>query len=393
MRIHPSLAGWLLSLALASACTDAAKDDVQSAVTTLAVSASGSGGSAPTTGGSGASTATGGSAGQGGQAPSLSRFTVDLLDWVEQAIGALPGKESEGFNEPDSSARATFRLAAEALKEGDLSTAQNKAAQVDYQLVELIDSATSGPFFYALLPVDWTATQVAGGAGRGLFFLRKMEDTQKAVALSSPHPRFDSYSGLVATKAFRDLAARSLAIAGTHRCANIKESGCSGTTTVCGHSTYRESDMAHTERGFFQVFHEVMDSDQTASIQHIQVHGFSSQANDPEFSLSAGTGQDYDNANFFPNRLATILAAKVSKSGSIKAGNSCNQPGDINRLCGGTNTQGRFTNGVDASKVCTESSNGQASGRFLHAELSKAMRDPNGSIGPQPFIDGLLEAL
>ena len=76
-------------------------------------------------------------------------------------------------------------------------------------------------------------------------------------------------------------------------------------------------------------------------------------------------------------------------AGSQKPGNSCNQTGDINRLCGSTNTQGRYTNGVDAGQVCTTSSSGESNGRFIHAELSKAIRDINGTIGPQVFIDAL----
>lgn len=318
---------------------------------------------------------------------------IDLLDWVGKAIAALPGKDSEGFVEPDQAARQRFRVAADALKLGQVQLAQTEALQLGYQLVEIVDTQSASPFFYALLPTGWSETSTSGGSGRGIFFVRKMADTNKPIALSSPHPRFDLQSGLVATNAFRQLEARSLAIAGTHRCANVNESGCSGTTTVCGYSTYRESDMAHTERGFFQVFHEVMDDDQGGGIVHVQVHGFSSQPTDPEFTLSAGTSKDYPDPLFFPNRLASILAPKVAQKGSTKGGNSCNQPGDINRLCASTNTQGRYTNGVDAKLVCTTSSQGQAGGRFLHAELSKAMRDPKGSIGHQPFIDSLLEAL
>ncbi|MFP6685158.1 MAG: hypothetical protein VB934_10610 [Polyangiaceae bacterium] len=352
-----------------------------------AMSETGSGGS---TVGSGSGQGTGG-AGQGGEAVMLPSWDLDFLGWMDEVIKNLPGQGSEGFEAPNSSQRDDFRLACEALRDGDLAEAKQRAQTVQYQLVAIVDEGANDAVFYALLPNSWSSQDTPALDGRGLFFVRAKQEVNKYLGLSAPHPRFDSFSGLVATNAFRQLEARSLAIAGAHRCANATLSGCSGTTAVCGSpaAPYRESDMAHMDRAFFQVFHEVMDADGGGSIQHVQVHGFASGANDPEFTLSAGTSNNVADDNFTPNLLATKLAELTALAGSQKPGNSCNQTGDINRLCGSTNTQGRYTNGVDAQQVCTTSSGGASDGRFVHAELSKAIRDINGSIGPQVFIDAL----
>jgi hypothetical protein len=321
----------------------------------------------------------------------LPNWNLDFLGWMDEVIKNLPGKGSEGFDAPSPSQRDGFRLACEALRDEALEEAQLHAQSVQYQLVMIVDQGANDAEFYALLPHSWSAQDTPALDGRGLFFVRAQQQVNKDLGLSAPHPRFDSFSGLVATNAFRQLEARSLAIAGAHRCANAAQSGCSGTTAVCGSpaAPYRESDMAHMDRAFFQVFHEVMDADGGGSIQHVQVHGFASGANDPEFTLSAGTSNNVADDNFTPNLLATKLAELTALAGSQKPGNSCNQQGDINRLCGSTNTQGRYTNDVDASQVCTMSSGGESNGRFIHAELSKAIRDSNGTIGPQVFIDAL----
>jgi len=257
--------------------------------------------------------------------------------------------------------------------------------------VQLQDSGDGGALSLALLPASWSETQGGGDQGRGMFFLRPRVEVDRPMALSAPHPRFDSDSGTVAAMAFRQLRARSLAIAGTHRCANSALSGCSGSTSSCDSesSPYRESDMAHMERAFFQVFHERMDREYDRAIQHIQVHGMGSSADEPEFSISGGVTRDHDDPGFPSNRLASTLGEIVRAAGSSKPANSCNAPGQENMLCGTTNTQGRYTNGVDVAEVCMRSSGGNGVGRFIHAELSRAIRNPAGSLGPQTFVDAL----
>ena len=86
--------------------------------------------------------------------------------------------------------------------------------------------------------------------------------------------------------------------------------------------------------------------------------------------------------------LAEHLVKLTKAAGSTKPGNSCNRAGDLNLLCGSTNTQGRFSNGVAAESACVTSAS-IATGRFVHAELSKAIRDSSGALGPQVFIDAL----
>lgn len=329
-----------------------------------------------------------------GDSPSvcLPLWPIDLVAWIQQAVTAYPGANTEGFVVPDPAELSAFYDASAALMADDWAAAEASASLVGYQAVLLQDNGTR-PLLLALVPEPWSAAQPFGGDGRGVFIARATRDSTVDVVLEAPHPRYDTRSGLVAAMAFRQLAARALAVAGTHRCANMMLSMCSGTTGACGGSgqPYRESDMAHTADGFFQAFHEAADAAQPATL--LQVHGMSSAPDEPIASISDGTSANLADEQYASNQLAAAIGSFASAAGSSKDAGSCNRSGDPNLLCGSTNTQGRFTNGVASADVCTMSSGGMASGRFLHAELAPELRDPNSSIGPQVFIDALASSL
>ncbi|MFT7626336.1 MAG: hypothetical protein ACI9WU_005531, partial [Myxococcota bacterium] len=155
---------------------------------------------------------------------------------------------------------------------------------------------------------------------------------------------------------------------------------CSGTTGVCGSSApYRESDQAHTDTGFFHVFHRAVFDSDSATVA-LQIHGFGSDPEDPEFTFSDGRTSNQP-AGHISNELASALEILTAAAGSTKGGNSCNDSSGFNLLCGTTNTQGRYSNGVAQGLACGTSSS-SASQRFIHMEMSFSLRSPTGSLGP-----------
>jgi hypothetical protein len=285
-----------------------------------------------------------------------------------------------------------FAVAVDALLHDDWAAASTAAAPIGYRAVLLDDLAVTQPPLLALVPDAWTALEPTGGSGRGLYILRPAAVGAELV-LEAPHPVHDAHTGLVAALAFRQLRAQALAIAGSHRCANLAPSLCSGTTSACGpgNQPYRESDMAHTAEAFFQVFHQAADSLLPSTL--LQLHGMSSGKGAPIASISDGTTGNVVNPRYLSNRLASDLTRLVLAAGGNKQATSCNRGGDPNLLCGTTNMQARFSNGVAPRALCSTNSGSSASGRFIHAELGPQLRNPNNRLGPQLFVDALASAL
>ncbi len=303
---------------------------------------------------------------------------VDLVAWIQVYVDGLPGKGSEAYVPPSAEERVAFMQAVEQVVAGEYKAASEQAVLAGAELIHL---NVEGVSFVALVE-----NSLAASTGRGRYLVRL--GVARDLLISAPHPRFDSYTGVRGVELFLDLQARAFAIAGTHRCANAAPSGCDGSTSVCGTAApYRISDQAHTEGGFFQAFQESVG----VSLG-IQIHGFGSGADEPEFTLSDGTTANTEAPLHFGNRVTATLEKAVAAAGSSKPGNSCNRFGDINLLCGSTNTQGRWLNGVSSAEVCTVPADA-ATGAFLHMELSKELRVPGGLLEPNLVLEALLDEL
>ncbi len=284
-------------------------------------------------------------------------------------IASLPGKGSEAFVPPTALERAVFGAAVDATLQEDLAHAATLAKLVGYELALTADDVR------LLRPTDANA--------RGLFALRK--SATRAMLIASPHPKYDGNTGLRGAEIFDAIGARGYAVAGSHRCANTTPTTCSGTTTACGSpaKTYPNSDQAHTTLGFFQVFHARL------GLTTLQIHGMASDADDPEFSFSDGTSTNTADPGHLGNLLTTDLETRIAAAGSLKPGNSCNRAGDINKLCGGTNVQGRLSNGVPAKDACLTSA-AAATNTFFHLELSKDLRTKGGTLEPTLLVESIL---
>lgn len=310
--------------------------------------------------------------------------SVDFVSWIGDTVTDMPGSGTDAFVVPTSAEKTDFLAAVQAFFDEDWTSADTLAADVDYKVVKITDTGWDNQTIYGLKPVSGNTDH------RGYYFLRPDSAVSCALVIEAPHPKYDTRTGVLASEVFREIGARAFLLAGTHRCANSTATACSGTTTACGGGSlpFKESDMAHMDDSFFQVFHEEA-SDETAGTRVIQVHGFSSDADEPEFTISDGTTTDNASAAYLPNEFTGILESKIAGDSS-KGGNSCNLAGDLNLLCATTNTQGRYTNGVASGNACDTAAS-SATGRFLHAELSYDLRHTGGTVEPSEFVDTILE--
>jgi len=307
---------------------------------------------------------------------------VDFVQWIDATVATFPGPATEGFVVPTPAELNAFATLANAMLAEDWGVAKTAAEAVQYELVQITDNQVAGDLFYGALPATGNTT------GRGLYFVRPQSLALRPLVIESPHAVFDSRTGVVSAEIFRAVRPRVFFMSGTHRCSNGAESGCSGTTGVCGTSSapYKESDMAHTATAFFQIFHQRAALQDNPSLTTLQIHGFASKDTDPEFTFSNGTTTDAETA--LSNTLAEALEIQLAPFENAKPGNSCNRIGDINRLCGSTNTQGRFTNGVDPSLVCTTAAS-ESANRFAHMEFSYDLRHPGGGLEPTLIIEAI----
>ncbi len=316
----------------------------------------------------------------------LDTFDSDLVQWLELLLEDYPGIDSESYLAPDAEELQHFRDALALLVVDDHCAAAAAAESAGYELMKALGADAGGVEWFLLRPAEAT------GHGRGMFIVRG--NAVRELVLEAPHPLYDLGSGLLAAEVFQASGARALAVAGAHRCANAAPAECDGSTTVCNDGqlgAYRESDMAHVDGSYFQVFHEVLSTEHASTVT-VQVHGMASDEDDPEFSVSDGTGYDNPDDQHPPNVLAAALEQRVAAAGGDKPGNSCNREGDKNVLCGKSNVQGRFTNGVAGDEVCAVAPT-TGTGAFLHVELSKDLRHPGGILGPEMVIDTVLEVI
>ena len=313
-------------------------------------------------------------------------FDAELIPWLESRIESLPAFKSEGYVAPGAAEVQHFRDALGHVLAGDYCAAAAAASGAGYELLTIHDTGWNAKTLLLLQP------EPGADYGRGLYLVRT--GAGRDLVLEAPHPLYDLRSALVAAEVFQAAGGRALAVAGAHRCANAMPAGCDGTTSVCNDDDwgpYRESDMAHVDDSFFQVFHEVLSTEQPSTVT-VQVHGMASGDDDPEFSAGDGTETDNPDEWHLPNLLAADLGQRIAAAGSTKPGNSCNREGDENVNCGKTNMQGRFSNGVEAGKICiTEAASG--TGAFVHLELSKELRHPDINLGPRLVIDSILEVV
>jgi hypothetical protein len=280
-----------------------------------------------------------------------------LQDFITNVKSRLPRAGSEGFVKPKASEQAIFSQAVDALLRGDLTNADMLASAANYSLVQLYDQTTNRT--YLVLLERATNFRALGTYVFNVNFGRNL-------ILEVPHPLFDVNTLEEGAQIFQQTNARGLFISGSHRCANAEQSPCSGTTTACDGVSrpFRVSDAAHFTGNYFQAAHQAVLNPNPKPIV-VSLHG-NAVTSLPDIVLSNGTDVK-DGFSSLVNRLRRQLKNRNASVGS------CNYVGDRKySLCGTTNVQGRFSNGV--GNACAVAALG-SSGLFLHIEQHLNIRN------------------
>lgn len=292
--------------------------------------------------------------------PRLADCVGGVLAQLTRERMSMPGADSEGYAVADSARTGSLESALSALFDGLVEQASDDADTAGYRLCAGVTAEAGLVLLEPRSP----------GTGEARLVWR--QQPTRGLILGAPHPWFDTDTLEESVALFEQVGARVLIVSGTHRCANEAASGCDGTTSVCGESApYRESDMAHVAQSVFQSFHQ-QAIDTFESDWVLSVHGMAAEG----VSLSNGTS-----GPAAPESPVGRLYSAFSLAHPEAYITTCNEGAGAvvdQRLCGSTNTQGRYVNGSE--DVCTQGAP-QASGRFVHLEQSKAFRADSDSVG------------
>jgi hypothetical protein len=210
-------------------------------------------------------------------------LTGGLITEIKAILEAMPGPDSEGMLIPSDTQMVAWEYLVRSISEGNLEAACQilEAFEFPYSLVDFTD-LPADQARYLLLKEDLPIT-----LGWGTYVIRSAT-AQADVVIQVPHPLADDRTALQGADLFRQLEARALMLAGTHRCANANYSPCSGMTVACGPlEPYRTSDVAHGVQTAFQAAHQALLPCGGGTVA-IQLHG-NGLADCPDLFISNGS--------------------------------------------------------------------------------------------------------
>lgn len=284
--------------------------------------------------------------------------TGSLMALMMDVRGHMPGAGTNALTVPSTADRDQFASVVLRVLDGDDAAAC--ALPAPYKLVRLTDPQ-AGLLRVVVEPSSpsrFYGTYAANPA------------SARPLVVEAPHPIADTDTDLQSTAVFVQDHAKYLLVAGTHRCANLAASPCTGTTTACGASApYRESDAAHEDTLPFYAVH-AMISMHDSSLNFLQLHGNGeSSCPDALVSDSSGTWSETGLAGRLAGALSAALPAppapgmSVGKCGLGFPTSGCN-------LCGTDNVEARDSAG--AANACTQA--GSSYGHFVHVEQHLTLR-------------------
>ena len=318
--------------------------------------------------------------------PVVAELRADLSVYVSSALGYVP-RSSESYVVPTSAELNRFDTLVSELLERRFDTARSAAGDSNFELIRFVDTGANDNELYCL--------QELSVLGRGFFCVDV--DSAALHHVSVPHPLYDSNTNVASVTVMRETGARFLSVSTTHRCANAANSPCSGTTSACGEpGPYKVSDAAHNTGSFFQRF-GVLVHDRSAETYTIQLHGCGSASCPSSFDdsdivarISAGTTLDLpatETVNVLNARLNAELAP-LQLGSSL----SCSEPSADKRLCGTTNTLGRYINGQP--EACQNAATSFSGSRWLHVEQNANLRSDDGAgdeVTPRTIANAINE--
>lgn len=277
---------------------------------------------------------------------------------------AVPNAASpDKYSQPNADELMIFKSLITNLLEHELQAASNLAELVNYDLIIFEDTVSSDTF--AVLEEKAT-----NKTWRGSFAL-DLTPERRLVA-ESPHPLFDG-TRIQGIDLFLDTNSMAFMQSGTHRNNSPDVAPCDGTQT--NGDPYYLSDMAHNAESFFQGMHEMIHNYYTDTIS-LSIHGMAEATDPSNVVISNGTGTttpDPSLSRSIADRMNEILSAALDSRYAV----SHQEPGEEPALSGGTNTQGRYSNG--SHRPCTFSISALTPERFIHMEQAPTVRNPPSS--------------
>ena len=282
--------------------------------------------------------------------------TGDVLVEISAIISSMPGNSGNDFALPSTTDLDSWGSILHNLFAQNYTTAADTAANINYELVEFLDTTVTGHVTYYILRN--TASNYWGTYVYNPNYCRSL-------VVQSPHPKKDYNTGKEGIYVFREAEAIFFCMSGTSRCNHTSYSSCSGTTSVCSGSTenYRISDMAHILNTVFQSTTDSLFHAFSSSV-FLQLHGFTKLPSDPFIILSNGTQitPPIDYIATFKTKLENEDSLFID---SIKVAHI-----DLEwtRLRGFSNVQVRL---VNSSVSPCDSNSTATNGRFIHMEQEK----------------------
>lgn len=276
-----------------------------------------------------------------------------------------------GFVVPGADEMTAWRALTTAMVQGDLPAACGviTANNFPYNVIQYSDLVTGKT--HNILQEDTPMTgPIAKGWGTYIF----NPSATTSLSIEIPHPLFDTLTPEEGVDTFRQLDARTLLMAGTHRYANNVQSACQPDPNVLGNN----ADVAHNIENMFEPAHEAISAQLPATL-FIQLHG-------NQNATCANVAAFVSNGTTTPGPVVNRVVDCVNL-GSFSAEAAI--PESMCIFKGTTNVQGRFSNG--SADLCNQNAE-TASESFIHIEQSQAsgIRDP---ANRQALIDALRCAL
>jgi hypothetical protein len=274
----------------------------------------------------------------------ISQESGDLIEEINRLKQLALTEKSNLYQPPTNDELSQFETLTKTIVAGDLATGKTQANQLDYELIEFLDSPTQ-QIFYGLKE---KLSQKSSPRGWGSYFFNSNTETRGIVEV--PHILADRFTEVIGVKAFLSAKARGFLLAGAHRNTN-------GTNTA---------DVCDLISSVFQSVHEVwVDTGQPTW----QVHGFLRRGDFPSHAravLSDGQGDISSEIRDLAQRLdqskiPAYVYNRLPKSSSENRQINQQFSGRIFAELGGTqNVQGIYSHSKDLA--------------FTHIELSKKVR-------------------
>lgn len=286
----------------------------------------------------------------------------DVLKFTDSLISASPkGIATDEYKMPSFDQLLIWGEVVNKILSKDYFYANWQAAQLNYELIRFSDSTRNPNKTYYILCKSKSSKNYWG-----TYFFNH-DAARNNIVIQSPHPIFDTYTGIQGAYMFKNVDAFCFCISGTHRCNSSLFTNCSGSSTVCGNGSeaYKISDQAHTVNGMFQKTTEILLKFYPGYF-FIQPHAFVKGTNDPDLQMSNGTTLK-PNVDYLSQLKENFLKLDPSLTFQI---------GHINtsmELLASTNTQGRLIN--KSSDPCGTGPKVNT-GHFIHIEQAyQKLRD------------------